>query len=66
MSLSIYCELLRAACDQHPSEAVLQEAAARAGEPLEADESDPLAPKVEIQEALVVVGQLIALPLTNS
>lgn len=65
MSLSIYSELLQTACDQHPSEGVLQEAALRAGEALGADESDPLAPRVEVQEALVVVGQLIALPLTN-
>lgn len=65
MTLSIYSELLKTACDQHPSHAVLQEAALRASEALEADSSDPFAPSVQVQEALVVAGQLIALPLAD-
>jgi hypothetical protein len=63
MSLLAYTQLLADGNDQHSGDPVLLEAAKRAHEASEADSSDPLAPMVETQEALVVVGQLIALPL---
>lgn len=63
MSLAVYGQLLADANEQHQADPVLQVAGQRAKEALEADASDPLAPKVEIQEAMVIVGQLIALPI---
>lgn len=62
MSLAVYAQLLHIACDEHSGDAVLQEALLQATEALAADDSDPLAPKVEIPDALVVAGQLVALP----
>lgn len=62
MSLAAYGQLVADANDQHPDDPVIQEAALRATEASESDAMDPLAPKVEVQEALVVVGQLMALP----
>ena len=65
MSLAAYCQLVSDANDQHPGDSVVEEAARRATEALQADATDPFAPSVEIQEALVVVGQLMALPTLN-
>lgn len=65
MSLTAYGQLVADANDQHPGDPVVQEAARRAIEASESDGTDPLAPQVEVQEALVVVGQLMALPLLD-
>lgn len=65
MTLTVFHQLVAEARDQHQSDPVVSEAALRATEAVEADPSDPMAPAIQVQEALVVVGQLMALPLVG-
>ena len=62
MTLTVYRQLVKDAVDLHKGNPVLAEALARAEDASGADPDDPLSSRIEVQEALVVVGQLMALP----